>query len=802
LGGSSLSTNKLNDAANLLLQAGVLQLEGGGSFSERVGSITLGRGVNYLIGSGTFAASQLVRQNRSMLLIQPQVRLDSAPELIGGGGGTGSTNMSIVPWVTDGGFMSYQDGRLIGAPTRADIPAGITSENVRLGTGAYAPPAPVTINALALNGSAFPNVTVAGVSTITISSGVILNTSGGNTITCPIDFGATEGLIHLYGGALNLVGAITGSGGLTVSSVTRNNSTDLFLAGANTYTGTTTFNDGSVRFNSNVLPNTPGPFGNDDTPIVLNDAAILAPGSSSLTFARDLIVRSELDGVTTRFPVINGGLITGNIQLDGILRAAGTLAGPVTGPGTVRVTSSATFSGNNSFSGGIWNSGTLFVGGDSALGTGTTVCSIIAPSESPFSVSTLTAVNGPRTLSNPFLIGNLVVAGASPTTLAGPVHLNGGVTTLSVAAGTPQAIISGPVSDGLLYFNGGRLVLVGSNSQYATTINSGTVTILSSNALGGASGPPLRTSVGTLGTLELFGSLVIPPHRLEIASGSIGLHSILGNSTWSGDVVRTANILRIAVDADILNIAGKLDLGGGSFEKLGNGSLVVGNLRTTGSATISAGTLRVRPNGTDAGVSNVALLFIPGASTPTAKLDLTDNNMVIDYTGASPIANVRAQIGSARGAGSWTGNGITSSIANGNVRALGYADNSILGLGTFMGQPVDATSLIIRQTFYGDSDLDGDVDVNDLGNLASHWQTSGVWSEGDFDYNGFVNAADLGLLASRWQNGVSALASFGLPSGDVPEPWGSGVLLFSTVYLLRRDGASGHRSRLRHRGVV
>jgi hypothetical protein len=63
----------------------------------------------------------------------------------------------------------------------------------------------------------------------------------------------------------------------------------------------------------------------------------------------------------------------------------------------------------------------------------------------------------------------------------------------------------------------------------------------------------------------------------------------------------------------------------------------------------------------------------------------------------------------------------------------------------------------------GDADHDGDVDVIDLGILATNWQqTPRTFAQGDFDHNGTVDVNDLGILASHWQQSPGAL----LPSGD------------------------------------
>jgi hypothetical protein len=99
---------------------------------------------------------------------------------------------------------------------------------------------------------------------------------------------------------------------------------------------------------------------------------------------------------------------------------------------------------------------------------------------------------------------------------------------------------------------------------------------------------------------------------------------------------------------------------------------------------------------------------------------------------------------------------------------------------------------VLEQTEYGDANLDGKVDVADLGILASNWQTSGTWATADFDGSGLVDVADLGLLASNWQFGVSAgasadlaeaLASAGLAGVSVPEP-GTGMALLAVGALV------------------
>jgi hypothetical protein len=76
--------------------------------------------------------------------------------------------------------------------------------------------------------------------------------------------------------------------------------------------------------------------------------------------------------------------------------------------------------------------------------------------------------------------------------------------------------------------------------------------------------------------------------------------------------------------------------------------------------------------------------------------------------------------------------------------------------------------------FPGDANLDGQVDVADLGILASHWQITGFWTDGDLDNNGLIDVGDLGILATHGQHGVESLEeainAFALGSASTPEP--------------------------------
>jgi hypothetical protein len=141
-------------------------------------------------------------------------------------------------------------------------------------------------------------------------------------------------------------------------------------------------------------------------------------------------------------------------------------------------------------------------------------------------------------------------------------------------------------------------------------------------------------------------------------------------------------------------------------------------------------------------------------------LDLADEDLVVDYappSNLSPYAAIKAALISGYNAGAWNGSGINTSKGDNDNYALGYGENSVLGLSSTGDPPVslDATAVVVKYTYYGDANLDGMVDITDLGILATNWQMSGDWAQGDFDYSGFVDITDLGMLATNWQAGTA-----------------------------------------------
>jgi hypothetical protein len=144
-------------------------------------------------------------------------------------------------------------------------------------------------------------------------------------------------------------------------------------------------------------------------------------------------------------------------------------------------------------------------------------------------------------------------------------------------------------------------------------------------------------------------------------------------------------------------------------------------------------------------------------------LDITDNALVVDYTGDFPDL-IRDSIVTGRGGSgfgaTWDGPGINSSAAAAanaaepESRSIGYADNATLPLGAyteFRGHPVDPTTVLIAYTRTGDANLDGLDDDNDVTVLSASYAPGlgqAFWTLGDFDYNGLIDDDDATLLGA------------------------------------------------------
>ncbi len=303
---------RLNPAATLAFQGGYLFLDGSkGAVAETVAQIQFLSGTSEIRlenGSAGLSSSDslhgLVRRQGATAMIGGEGRgafdihkagYDTAlgatgtlrfgggmaGQLKGGGGAQGSTNQSIIPWMTVGTYLnpgvsgmatydpgkgvrglqfSEYDTKLQGAPDR-----NVWVENATLGKGVSQ-----TVNAMVFR--PYYGMELGAGSTLTITSGFLQFLGSGLSgpagpsaigfhphkedwlaVAGTIDFGAAEGVVWSnFDGKLgvNIIGAvINGSGGVTFSGTNT-----LILLAANTYTGRTTVCSGVLQL-GDAIPN-------------------------------------------------------------------------------------------------------------------------------------------------------------------------------------------------------------------------------------------------------------------------------------------------------------------------------------------------------------------------------------------------------------------------------------------------------------------------------------------------------------------------------------------------------------------
>jgi autotransporter-associated beta strand protein len=381
-------------------------------------------------------------------------------------------------------------------------------------------------------------------------------------------------------------------------------------------------------------------------------------------------------------------------------------------------------------------------------------------------------------------------------------------------------------------------VIIGSLGGTGTFIQTGgTVNVLSSNTLlgedaGGAGTYTITAGNANLrdvvlsqrgagsGTFNLDGGTVTAARVRRAGTGAATfnfnggtLRASDGNTAFMQGLT-AANIkaagARIDTNGFNVTIAQPLlDGGGGGLTKSGAGTLTLASRNTyAGPTTVSAGrlvfgasqqlsSLTIQP-GAAAGIAPGTPSTVVTGSFDIGEaqgnwagvLNVGSGALAIDYDGgASPLSVVADQVRSAA-RGGWTGQGITSTAADENHVGVGYGESALLlgpDGGSFGGEGVDGTAVLVRATPYGDANLDGLVSSADLltvrRNLGARG-SRGVWQNGDFDYDGTVGVRDLALLRRNFGARMPAAVA-----GDymvVPEPQAVAALLPLYVFGLRR----------------
>jgi hypothetical protein len=402
----------------------------------------------------------------------------------------------------------------------------------------------------------------------------------------------------------------------------------------------------------------------------------------------------------------------------------------------------------------------------------------------------------------------------------GDIH-NVGQGTLNLQGGTLSAnhMIVGYFGDGEVFQSGGDVSLSGQNTGLAIGIDaggvgrwelSGSATLSTVDAAIGRFGAGtvvqnggsvsvglaptgrsmwLGEQTGATGVYELH-SGQLDLERLDLGGGGVGTAGGTGRFTQTGGVATTTGPVVVGRSA---GGTGELTVDGGAFGChelevgiLGNGTVQVGPAGelTVGQAvrlgeqsavsSASAGTVRLagtawENESTDpaalAGLNGLTVIVESGLAVASIEAAGVDKGAV-DAGFNGNMALGRLEVGGADTARLVLADDTDNTPGQAGSDAL-YVDQLELQAGA----EIDLAGLRLyyrnggpaRALTGGDANLDGAVDVGDLGILAGAWGTedgSAGWAGADFNADLAVDVGDLGILAGHW----------GMTAEGVPEP--------------------------------
>ncbi len=427
-------------------------------------------------------------------------------------------------------------------------------------------------------------------------------------------------------GSFTLNGVILSAGALTkVQSGT------LVLNGANSFTGGTALNAGTITLGNNT-----------------------ALGTGTLAMADGTTLQSGVDGLVVANAITTAGVGTVNpgaltLTLNGVISGAGSIA--KNGSGLLIL------NGANSYAGGTaFNAGTIRVGNSLAFGTGAVTAAA----------------------------GTTLQTGASGLTLANAIAMAGGMTVDNFANQmTLGGVLSGTGPLSVIDSTGGSsgvLTLAGDNSYTGGTVVTGTTLSVSQNAnLGNVAGG-LTLVGGTLRTTASFATA----RGIVLGAGGGTVAAATGTTLTSTGVISGTSL---ALNGGELVLNGTNTYTGGTA--LNAGTITVGTNAALGTAALAMAngtTLNVAPvTGTGVALANNVSLAGVGTINANATLTLTLNGIV---SGAGSVTKTGAGVLALNGVNSYTGGTALNAgtISVGNNSALGtstltMADGTTLAAG-------------------------------------------------------------------------------------------------------------------------
>ncbi|OLI96098.1 autotransporter-associated beta strand repeat-containing protein [Xanthomonas oryzae] len=425
-----------------------------------------------------------------------------------------------------------------------------------------------------------------------LGTGTVTAAGGSLDTTAPLsltnNFALTNTLgLGASGNALTLSGTLAGVGG-----VNKTGAGTLTLGGLNTYSGGTNLASGTLQLG---------------TASALGTGALNVTGASNLSTTAPLTVANDISlAAALNLPSTQALTLTGAISGAGSLIKNGTT--------TLSLTATNSYSGGTSLT-----AGTIAVGADNALGTGTLA-----------------------------VLGNSVLSNAVAVALANDIALGAALTVDNAADMLASGAISG--SGDLIKTGLGTLTLSGNNSYTGPlAIQAGTVVASTAASLGNASN--VDVAAGALLNLT-NGGLINTLTGAGDVDTDTGATLQLGGGDFAGSVGGGGNLDKVGTGTVRLlgtsAIGGSTQVSGGTLDVVGSLGTSALNVALGGTLTGTAGNVRAAVNISDGGrlaltsgssLSVGALTLAPGAfvdvalgAPSTTRLLEVNGNLTLDGT--------------------------------------------------------------------------------------------------------------------------------------------------------------------------
>jgi fibronectin-binding autotransporter adhesin len=700
-----IANNGTSTSGFTFLGPGTLDLSGSTAANTYSGPTTIGSGTLMISSDSTLGAvpgsptaNSLVLEASGILSATSSFTLsrNRGIALFGQGGISvaGGQTVQYAGIIADsssmfGGLIKQGSGTLVlsGLNTYTGgttISGGTLSISSDRNLGADPSPSPIA-NDLVINGG-----------TLNASAGFILNHFRG--IVLGPTGGSGSGTIDVSSGkTLIYNGIIADNYGGGIGSLIKSNSGTLTLGGANTYSGGTTINGGTLSISSDGnLGSVPG----SATPgsLVINGGTLNASSSFTLNSNRGIALGPTSGSGAGTIDVNSSQTLTYN----GIIADNGGIGSLIkTSAGTLVLGGANTYSGSTTI-----NGGTLSISSDGNLGG--------APSQVSLTINGGTL----QTTAGFTLYANRAVSLGSS---GGTFDVEAG--TLSYGGG-----ISG--SGNLTKIGPGTLNLYGANTDTGnTTINAGTLSLTSNGSI---STPNSTVTLGSSGTLTLNGGSVTTKNFDNSAGGTVNLYDGTltvsgGNFNWGSNPLN--------IDANTAGKSPSLILNALTNSPSFSNEINVGN-SIQGSLKISGGT--------QVSISNI--VNIATGTGSTGSLTVTDPGSSLAVTGGWYFA-----LGSANSTGTLTvqnqGTASASTIygASASVNVLSGGNLSstygFIGTGT-----VDGTGSVLSLNnldLYGNTSVTNGGKISITGTTTLHSGSSLNVGAGSAVTGGSMNVAGL-----------------------------------------------------------